>query len=162
MYCSKSSLSYNHGHNILRLFDTLPSFLYTTSETKRHYQKQTWYIKVASRVAEQLKTQFGNTFFPQNKHFLDTRKKLLKIEIKVLSQCAISSYLLVKLAPPLKSRLLPNIFYCFCMLVNKNWQTLQEKNLGSHRIKKAKFSGYYFFMNTQTCRKSFKAPSVYL
>ena len=24
----------NHGHNILRLFDTLPDFLFTTSETK--------------------------------------------------------------------------------------------------------------------------------
>ena len=28
---------YNHGHNILRLFDTLPSFLFTTSETKHDY-----------------------------------------------------------------------------------------------------------------------------
>ena len=27
----------NHGHNILRLFDTLPNFLFTTSETKRGY-----------------------------------------------------------------------------------------------------------------------------
>ena len=26
---------HNHGHNILRLFDTLPNFLFTTSETKR-------------------------------------------------------------------------------------------------------------------------------
>ena len=29
--------SYNHGHNILRLFDTLPNFLFTTSEMKRDY-----------------------------------------------------------------------------------------------------------------------------
>ena len=28
---------YNHGHNILRLFDTLSNFLFTTSETKRDY-----------------------------------------------------------------------------------------------------------------------------
>ena len=28
---------YNHGHNILRLFETLPNFLFTTSETKRDY-----------------------------------------------------------------------------------------------------------------------------
>ena len=28
---------YNHGHNILRLFDNLPNFLFITSETKRDY-----------------------------------------------------------------------------------------------------------------------------
>ena len=28
---------YNHGHNILRLFDNLPNFLFTISETKRGY-----------------------------------------------------------------------------------------------------------------------------
>ena len=28
---------YNHGQNILRLFNTLPNFLFTTSETKRDY-----------------------------------------------------------------------------------------------------------------------------
>ena len=27
----------NHGQNILRLFDTLPNFLFTTSETKRDF-----------------------------------------------------------------------------------------------------------------------------
>ena len=27
----------NHGHNILRALDTLPNFLYTTSEAKRDY-----------------------------------------------------------------------------------------------------------------------------
>ena len=27
----------NHGHNILRLFDTLPNVLFTTNETKRDY-----------------------------------------------------------------------------------------------------------------------------
>ena len=48
--------SYNHGHNILRLFDALPHFLFTTSETMRDYYLQTWYNRVASRVAEQLKT----------------------------------------------------------------------------------------------------------
>ena len=30
---------YNHGHNILWLFDTLQSPLFTTNETKRHYEK---------------------------------------------------------------------------------------------------------------------------
>ena len=28
---------YNHGHNILRLFDTSPNFIFTTSEMKRDY-----------------------------------------------------------------------------------------------------------------------------
>ena len=28
---------YNHFHNILRLFDILPNFPYTTSETKCNY-----------------------------------------------------------------------------------------------------------------------------
>ena len=40
---SKGSLqieahNYNHSHNILRLFDVLPTFLFTSSETMRdHY-----------------------------------------------------------------------------------------------------------------------------
>ena len=43
---------YNHGHNIMRIFDVLPNFPFTTSETKPDY----WYIRAASRVAEHLKT----------------------------------------------------------------------------------------------------------
>ena len=49
--------TYNYFHNILRLFDVLTNFPFTTSETMRDYYLQTWYIRVASRVAEQLKTQ---------------------------------------------------------------------------------------------------------
>ena len=30
-------ICYNHGHNILRLFDILPNVPFTTSETKRDY-----------------------------------------------------------------------------------------------------------------------------
>ena len=33
----KNHKYYNHGHNILIFFDTLPNFLYTTSKTKRDY-----------------------------------------------------------------------------------------------------------------------------
>ena len=33
----KNFLFYNDGHNILRIFDTLPVFLFTTSEKKRDY-----------------------------------------------------------------------------------------------------------------------------
>ena len=32
-----SWLAYNHGHNILRFFNTLPNFLFTASGTKRDY-----------------------------------------------------------------------------------------------------------------------------
>ena len=53
-YCTDKS--YNHVHNILRLFDVLPNALFSLSETIRDYYLQTWYIRVASRVAEPLKT----------------------------------------------------------------------------------------------------------
>ena len=48
-------VTYNHFHNILRLFDALPNFPFTTSETMRDYYLQALYIQVASRVAERLK-----------------------------------------------------------------------------------------------------------
>ena len=32
-----TKVNHNHGHNILRLFNTLPIFVFTTSETKRDY-----------------------------------------------------------------------------------------------------------------------------
>ena len=35
---AKENFADNHGHNILRLFDVLPNFLFTTSETKCDYQ----------------------------------------------------------------------------------------------------------------------------
>ena len=44
--------SYNHFH---KAFDFFFNFLFTTSETMRDYYLKTWYIRVASRVAEQLK-----------------------------------------------------------------------------------------------------------
>ena len=49
------SLSHNHFHNILRLFDVLPNFPFTTSEAMCDYYLWTWYIQVSSRVAERLK-----------------------------------------------------------------------------------------------------------
>ena len=45
--------SYNHFHKVFVFFF---NFLFTTSETMRDYYLKTWYIRVASRVAEQLKT----------------------------------------------------------------------------------------------------------
>ena len=49
--------AYNHFHNILSLFDVLPNFPFTTSETMRDYYLETWYIQVASRVVERLRIQ---------------------------------------------------------------------------------------------------------
>ena len=46
----------NDFHNVLRLFDVLPNFLFTTSETMGDYYLQRWYIRVASLVVKQLKT----------------------------------------------------------------------------------------------------------
>ena len=48
--------AYNQFHNILRLFNVLPNFPLTASETMGDYYLQTWYIRAASRVAERLKT----------------------------------------------------------------------------------------------------------
>ena len=43
-------ITHNQFHNILRLFDVLPNFSLTTSETVGDYYLPTWYIPVASRV----------------------------------------------------------------------------------------------------------------
>ena len=52
----RNKRSHNHFHNILRLLDVFTNFLFTTSETMRDYYLETWYIKVASQIAKQLKT----------------------------------------------------------------------------------------------------------
>ena len=52
----KENFSDNNFRNILRLFDVLTKFTLTTSEAMRDYYLQIWYLPVASRVAERLKT----------------------------------------------------------------------------------------------------------
>ena len=52
----KENFSDNNFCNILRLFDVLTKFALTTSEAMRDYYLQIWYLPVASRVAERLKT----------------------------------------------------------------------------------------------------------
>ena len=47
---------YNLGRNIWRLFPFLAQFFFTTSETELDYYHQKVSVRVASRVAEQLKT----------------------------------------------------------------------------------------------------------
>ena len=42
--------------HILRLFNELPNFPFTTSEVMGDYYLKTWYLRVESRVAKQLKT----------------------------------------------------------------------------------------------------------
>ena len=52
--CLSLVITYNQFHNILRLFDVLPNFSFTTSATMGDYYLETWYIPVASRVVERL------------------------------------------------------------------------------------------------------------
>ena len=51
-----AEFNHNHFHNILKLFDVLPNVAFITSETMGDYYLQTWCLRVASRVNEQLKT----------------------------------------------------------------------------------------------------------
>ena len=55
-----ASYVYNHFDNILRFFDVLPNFYFTTSETMCDYYLPIWYIRVTSRVAKRLKRILGN------------------------------------------------------------------------------------------------------
>ena len=48
--------AHNQFHNILRLFGVLPNFPFITSKTMCDYHLYTWYIRVASQIAERLKT----------------------------------------------------------------------------------------------------------
>ena len=48
----KNTSAYNHFYNILRLFDVLSNFPFTTNEMMHDYYFQTRHIRVASRVAE--------------------------------------------------------------------------------------------------------------
>ena len=52
----KEKFTGNQFHNILRLFDVLTNCPFTTSETMSDYYLYTWYIRVASVVAERLKS----------------------------------------------------------------------------------------------------------
>ena len=51
-----AEFKHNHFHNILKLFNVLPNFPLITSETMSDYYLQTWCLRVASGVTEQLKT----------------------------------------------------------------------------------------------------------
>ena len=53
---AKTQLTYNHGHNILELFNVLIQTRLTTSKSKCDIEYSKLGIRVASRVAERLKT----------------------------------------------------------------------------------------------------------
>ena len=52
----EENVNCNLGQNIWRLFHFLAQFLFTTSETELDYYQQKVNVRVASRVAERLKT----------------------------------------------------------------------------------------------------------
>ena len=47
----------NQFDNILRLFDVLPNFLFTKIKMIENYYLEIWYIRVVSRVPEQLNAE---------------------------------------------------------------------------------------------------------
>ena len=53
---AKENFPDNQFHNIVRLFDVKLNFRFTASETIDDYYLQTWYLRVAPRVAERRKT----------------------------------------------------------------------------------------------------------
>ena len=71
LVCISSYYTYNHFHNTLRLFDVLPNFHFTRSETVRDYYLQTEYI----RVPEGLKTW--------NLRKLENIRKVSKLHIMI-------------------------------------------------------------------------------
>ena len=48
--------TFNHFHNILRLFDVLPNLPFNAYETMGDYCLKAWYIRVAERFAKRHKT----------------------------------------------------------------------------------------------------------
>ena len=47
----KKKFADDHFLHILRQFDFLPNFFFTTNETMWDYYLQTWYVEVTSQVA---------------------------------------------------------------------------------------------------------------
>ena len=52
----KAKFSYNLGQNIFRLFQVLPQFIFTTSETELDYHHQKVRVRVNSQDVKPLKT----------------------------------------------------------------------------------------------------------
>ena len=86
--------SYNQFHNILRLFDVLPNFPFSTSETMCDYTHKHGIYELSQELPNDLRLRIrklGNIrklskshstqSSCQNQHFLNTRKKLFKSRI---------------------------------------------------------------------------------
>ena len=54
------SFSDDQFHNILRLFNVLPNFPFTTSEAMGGYYLQRWYVRVAKRLKTEDLMKLGN------------------------------------------------------------------------------------------------------
>ena len=74
--------TYNDGRNFLRPLDALPIFLFTTSETKRDYQQQTWYIRVAEPSKTQYLRKLGKTRKTSEHHRIITQCPVYPLEEK--------------------------------------------------------------------------------
>ena len=53
-----------------------------------------------------------------------------------------------------------NVFYNFCMFINKHFTSFRVNNLKTLGIKNAKFPGYYFHMNTNIYGDSYMDKSA--
>ena len=112
--CSKNfQKDYNHFHNILGLFDVLPNFPFTTSETMRDYylsprhfrrwgglgahtrkKKKDLGSQEIRKKQESIQTSQNDSLLPslpaKMKNFLILAKIFRKIAIQLFLQCAIS------------------------------------------------------------------------
>ena len=94
---AKRKLSDNLGHNILELYNSLVHVRFITSKTKHDIQYSKPGIRVASRVAEQLKTLYKKIFgwrhslvpslLSRNKNLAIAVKKHAKADIKRFMSC---------------------------------------------------------------------------
>ena len=69
----------NHFHNILRLFDVLTNFFFTTSETMRNSYLQTRYTRVALRIVKRLKKYQESPKTSQNDSLVPSSTPEMKI-----------------------------------------------------------------------------------
>ena len=82
--------TYNYFHNILRLFDVLPNFPFTTSETMPDYYLQRWCIKVASRAAVK---NLRVASRPKKERLKVSRSTLFHMKTRVSLKCFVTGCL---------------------------------------------------------------------
>ena len=86
-------IKYNHGHNILIIFDVLPILPFTTSGTKSDYQQDLTTQEIR-KVQNNVKISWNYTQMssppPKQKSLSIITKDSLKTEIELFPQCTIS------------------------------------------------------------------------